>query len=350
MDAPPPLPRLPLIQAPTPLQRCRRLAAAIGGIDLFVKREDLTGFALGGNKPRQLEVILGEALARGADTLVTTAGLHSNFCRAAAAAAAPAGLRCRLILRGRPDVAPQGNLLLDQVFGAEIETIDDDDPYSPRIRERLCAVAAQVREGGGEPYVAHLPGQTGALTAAGATFLADELAAQIQDLDRAPERIYIAAGSGLTLAGLALGLKASGMPSRVVGISVQQPADFLKPLIVERAAGAADLLGLPIRLAPDDFDIDDDHLFPGYGLPSAASLDALALAGRAAGLVCDPVYTGKALAGLIAHVRAGALDRGVRVVFVHTGGAPSLFAHAPAVARHLAVYDGRADRRAGAWA
>jgi len=119
-------------------------------------------------------------------------------------------------------------------------------------------------------------------------------------------------------------------------------------LIVERAAGAADILGLTTKLAPDDFDLDDDHRGPGYGIPSAASLDALALAGRAAGLVCDPVYTGKALAGLIAHVRAGAIGRDARIVFVHTGGAPSLFAHAPAVARHLAADAGQVGRRAGA--
>lgn len=342
------LPRIPLIQAPTPLQHHKRLAAAIGGIDLFVKREDLSGFALGGNKPRQLEFILGDALARGADTLVTTAGLQSNFCRTAAAAAAHAGLRCRLILRGRQEAAPQGNLLLDHLFGAEVETIDDDDPYSPRIRDRLAAVAAQIGAGGGRPYVAHLPGETGGLTAAGATSMADELTVQFRDLGEVPQLIYIAAGSGLTLAGLALGLKARGVATRVVGISVQQPAGFLKPLIVERAVQAAALLGLPTRLEPGDFDLDDDHRGPGYGVPSTASLDALALAGRAAGLVCDPVYTGKALAGLIAHARAGSLDRGTSVVFIHTGGAPSLFAHAPAVAEHLAECDRTAGRRAGA--
>ena len=332
----PDLPRVPLIRAPTPLAPAAGLAAALGLAELTVKREDLSGFAMGGNKPRQLEAIVADALAVGADTLVTTAAAQSNFCQATAAAAAHLGLNCVLLLRGKADMSVQGNLLLDHVFGAEVEFLDTDDPYDSVIPVRLAAVAKRVRARGGRPYIIHLPGRTGALTAAAAASLAVELCEQFAPLDGPPHALYVAVGSGLTAAGLILGFKHLGVPTRVVGISVQQKTPFLKTLIVDRANAAAALLAIDTRIDEPDFDIDDGFIGAGYGIPSPASLDTIAVAGRHGALVLDPVYSGKALAGLIEHCRRRRLTEDDRVVFVHTGGTASLFAHADVVAEHLA--------------
>ena len=299
-----------------------------------MKREDLSGFAMGGNKPRQLEAIIANALAAGADTLVTTAAAQSNFCQATAAAAAHLGLRCILLLRTDGEAVAQGNLLLDQVFGAEIEFLHTADPYDPVIPGRLADIAERVRREDGHPCVIHLPGATGPLTAASATSLAAELADQFGALPEFPAELFLAAGSGLTAAGIALGYKHLGVPTRVVGISVQQPAGFLGPLMVERGNQAAALLGIETRLDASDFDLDDRFVGPGYGIPSPASLDAIALAGRYGALVLDPGYSGKAFAGLIEHQRRRP-DTSGSAVFVHTGGTASLFLHADSVDRHV---------------
>ena len=322
-----------------------RLAKAVGARSLVVKREDLSGFAMGGNKPRQLEAIVAHALSTGADTLITTAAAQSNFCQATAAAAAHLGLRCILLLRRASRTVAQGNLLLDRVFGAEIEFLDTTDPYDPEIPARLAAAAEHVRSAGGRPYVIHLPGRTGPLTAAAAAGAASELRDQFGDAPEHPTALFLAAGSGLTASGIVLGLKHLGVSTRVVGISVQQPAGFLKPLMAERANQAAALLGIATRVDENDFDLDDRFIGPGYGKPSAASLDAIALAGRHAALVLDPGYSGKALAGLIEHLHSSRSDAARRIAFVHTGGAANLFLHAGAVHRHSRRMQGRARRR-----
>ncbi len=322
-----------------------RLAKAVGARSLVVKREDLSGFAMGGNKPRQLEAIVAHALSTGADTLITTAAAQSNFCQATAAAAAHLGLRCILLLRRASRTVAQGNLLLDRVFGAEIEFLETTDPYDPEIPARLAAAAEHVRSAGGRPYVIHLPGRTGPLTAAAAAGAASELGDQFGDAPEHPTALFLAAGSGLTASGIVLGLKHLGVSTRVVGISVQQPAGFLKPLMAERANQAAALLGIATRVDENDFDLDDRFIGPGYGKPSAASLDAIALAGRHAALVLDPGYSGKALAGLIEHLHSSRSDAARGIAFVHTGGAANLFLHAGAVHRHSRRMQGRARRR-----
>jgi 1-aminocyclopropane-1-carboxylate deaminase/D-cysteine desulfhydrase-like pyridoxal-dependent ACC family enzyme len=319
------LPRSPLALLPTPLEPARRLGERLG-IELSVKREDQSGLSLGGNKTRQVEVLLADAVARGANTVLTTAGAQSNFCRAFAAGAARLGLRCILLLRGQSQ-APAGNLLLDLLFGAEIHWIDTYDPYDPAVLQRLETLAADA---GGRAQVVQLPGEAGPLAAAAAASLAVEIAEQCPEVTA----IYLAAGSGLTAAGLAFGLEALGLRARVVAISVQQPQGFIEPLIRRRAGEAAALLGVDVRLGPDRLVVTDRWIGPGYGRPSAPAIAALRLAARLEGWVLDPVYTGKALAGLIADAEAGRLA-GERVVFLHSGGAPSLFAHAAAVAEHL---------------
>ncbi|MHA1565106.1 MAG: 1-aminocyclopropane-1-carboxylate deaminase/D-cysteine desulfhydrase [Alphaproteobacteria bacterium] len=333
----PNLPRIPLIRKPTPLVPVPCLAAAVGLDQLIVKREDLSGFAMGGNKPRQLEVILADARAADADTLVTTAAAQSNFCQTTAAAAAHLGLDCALLLRGQPDTLVNGNLLLDHIFGAEIEFIDTSDPYDPAIPTRLSEIADGVQARGGRPYIIHLPGRTGTLAAAAATGQATELNQQFIDGDGPPDILYLAVGSGLTAAGLIVGFKHLNIPTRVVGISVQQAEQFLKPLILDRANTAAALLGIDTRIDGQDFDIVDQFIGPGYGIPSPASLEAISIAGRYGALLVDPSYSGKALAGLIAHCRQGRVTKQTKVTFVHTGGTATLFAHAQTVAKYLAA-------------
>ena len=305
----------------------------MGVENLLLKREDLSGFAMGGNKPRQLEPILAEALADGADALITTAAAQSNFCQTTAAAAAHLGLRCVLLLRGSGTDLLQGNLLLDHVFGAEVEFVDTDSAYDPALPARLAGISERLRAEGCSPYVIHLTAQTGPLGAAGATGAASELDEQFRAMREAPDTLYLATGSGLTASGIVLGFKHLRLATRVVGISVQQPASFLGPLMVERANQAAALLGIPTRIDESDFDLDDGFIGPGYGQPSMASLDAIHLAGRHAGMVLDPGYSGKALAGLVEHLRTGRRRREDSVVFIHTGGSPNLFLHADSVGR-----------------
>jgi 1-aminocyclopropane-1-carboxylate deaminase/D-cysteine desulfhydrase-like pyridoxal-dependent ACC family enzyme len=322
------LARLPLASLPTPLEPAPRLGDALG-LDLLVKREDLSGLGQGGNKARQIEVLLAAA---DADTIITTAGSQSNFCRTLAAGCARAGLRCVLLLRQDGRERPTGNLLLDRVFGAEVRWIDTTDPYDESIEARLAALAGEVRAGGRRPHVIRLTGAAGPLAAAAAVGLAEEL---VTAWATTPQAVYVPAGSGLTAAGLALGLQALGQRVPVVAVSVQQPEGFIRPLILRRMREAAGLLGLEVALDDDLLVVDDHFIGEGYGIPSAGSLDAVAAAGRLEGFVLDPAYGGKALAALMAHV--GRLDPHRPVVFVHTGGAPGLFAEAGSVMRHLGV-------------
>jgi 1-aminocyclopropane-1-carboxylate deaminase/D-cysteine desulfhydrase-like pyridoxal-dependent ACC family enzyme len=330
------LPRVALAQLPTPLEAAPRLSRALGGPALWIKREDLSGLALGGNKPRQLEFLLGGALAEGAQAVVTTAALQSNFCRACAAAGAKLGLKVGLLLRGDADVAPQGNHLLDRIFGAEVRCIPTQDPYDPRIPAWLDDFVADFERLGLKTQVLHLPGRTGTLGAAAMVCTGEELARQFAEKDLQPQAVFVAAGSGLTVAGLALAFKALDVPSRVVGISVQREAPQMVPLIVERANAAAQRLGLDTRIDADDFDFSDRHIGAGYGVVSREAVEAIALAGRCEGLVLDPVYTGKALAGLLGQVCEGRWGGAGPLVFFHSGGAPGLFANAAQLTPWLA--------------
>lgn len=320
------LPRVRLAQLPTPLEPALRLSVHAGGPPIWLKREDLSGLALGGNKARQLEFLLADAVAKGAQAVVTTAAVQSNFCRACAAAGAVLGLHVGLLLRGSGAEMLQGNYLLDRLFGAEIRFIDTRDPYDPAVAPALAQFVADLRARDLRTQVLHLPGATGTLGAAAMVDTGQEMARQFAQQGIAPQAVFLAVGSGLTVAGVALAFKALGLATRVVGISVQRSADFIAPLIVERANAAAALLGLSVRLDAGDFDIDDTHLGDGYGQPSAAGLQALQLAGRTQGIVLDPVYTGKAMAGMLAQLRAGRFSGAEPVVFFHSGGAPGLFA------------------------
>jgi 1-aminocyclopropane-1-carboxylate deaminase/D-cysteine desulfhydrase-like pyridoxal-dependent ACC family enzyme len=374
-------PRIPLAATPTPYQPAPRLAAALGLGRLHVKREDLSGPALGGNKIRSIELILAAARAAGADTVITTAASQSNFCRALAGCAAKAGFRCRLLLRrgtgpaaragaadealsvvpisplpqggggwrseatpggGATDLAsrpsagtdPTGNLLLMGLFGATIAWTDVTDPWDPAIRAELDAQAEVVRAEGGTPFIVQLPGETAALAAAAWALAAEELAADFEAAGSAPDVLALACGSGLTLAGLALGFAQFGLPLRLLGVSVQQPASRLAPWVEEVIGRTAALLGWDAAGAMAAVTVTDDQVAPGYAQPSEAGMRALLLAARCEALTLDPAYTGKAMAGLAAAV-GGLVPRGGSAAFLHSGGTPTLFQQAPAIAAAL---------------
>lgn len=318
--------RLQLASLPTPLEAAPRLARHAGFSALYVKREDQSGYALGGNKMRQIDFILCEALAGGADVVIATAASQSNFCRSLAGAAARLGLGCHLHLRSKTGTEKIGNLLLDDIFGARVTFTERTDPWDPGIRAELDAHAEAYRAEGRTPYVAQLTGASASLGIAGWMSGAAELVEQFSCLPAVPEAVVCVCGSGLTAGGLALGLKHLGSPARVLGVSAQQPAPRLREWIVTTANAAAAEFGLETRLADADFDVVDDKIGPGYGIPSAESIAAVRTAGRLEGLVLDPVYTGKGMAALLAQAADGLL-RGKSAVFLHSGGTPGLFAH-----------------------
>lgn len=328
------LPRLHLAATPTPYQAAPRLAAALGLGRLHVKREDLAGPALGGNKIRSIELILGAARAAGADTVLTSAASQSNFCRALAGCAARAGFACRLLLRRSGGAEMTGNLLLMRLFGAAIAWTDATDPWDPAIRAALEAEAEAVRAAGGRPFLVQLPGASAALAAAAWALAAEELAQDFVAAGSAPDLLALACGSGLTLAGLALGFAQLGLPVRLLAVSVQQPAARLAPWVEEVIGRTAALLGWEPAGARELLAITDGQIPPGYAQPSAAGLAALGLAARQEALLLDPAYTGKAMAGLAAAV-GDLLPRGGKAAFLHSGGTPTLFQQAGAVAAAL---------------
>lgn len=326
------LPRLPLASLPTPYEPAPRLAAALGLGRLHIKREDLSGPAMGGNKIRSLELLLGAARAAGANTVLTTAASQSNFCRALAGTASRAGMSCHLLLRRAGGTVAQGNLLLMRLFGAEIAWTDATDPWDPAILTELEAMATALRAQGRHPFVIQLPGVSAPLAAAAWALAAEELAEDFLASGSAPDVLALACGSGLTLAGLALGFARQGLPVRLLGVSVQQPAARLTPWVAQVVARTAALLGWEAGGAMELVTLTDDQIAPGYARPSEAGLYALSLAARCEGLVLDPSYTGKALAGLATAV-GGLVPRGGAAAFLHSGGAPTLFAQAEAVAQ-----------------
>ncbi len=305
-------PRFPLIDGPSPLHPLPRLSAALGGgVEIWAKREDLFPLAFGGNKLRNLEFLVGAALADGCDTLVTSGRRWSNHARLTAAAGARARLAVHLVLSG-PHVEPPGpGIRIARALGATVHLLD-----GPDREERDAAVARVAREvtaGGGRPYVIGVGG-SGAVGAFGQVLAARELVAQAAEAGLSIDRVVLPTATGGTQAGLLTGLSAS---IAVTGIVVARSAADLRPSI---AATVAELGGD----ADAAIDLDEDQIGAGYGRPSSEAAEAAAILARTEAILVDPIYTAKALAGLIAGVRSGAWH-GQRVVFWHAGGLPGLF-------------------------
>ena len=315
------LPRIALASLPTPLQKLQRLSAALGGPEIWVKRDDLTGAGGGGNKVRKLEFLLGEALAKEADTVVTGGAIQSNHVRQTAAACGALGLHCEAVLNeplpGRaPEYAVSGNLLLTELAGAEVHVIPNEADTLAHIER----VAQGLRAAGRRPYVVPIGGST-PLGALGYVSAALELCEQADDFDH----LVIASGSGGTQAGLLGGLALAGSQARLLGISVSAPLERQRKKVTDLLPGVSELIGKEI--GEDAVLVDDASIGPGYGVPTPEMKEALAMAARLEGLYLDPVYTGKAMAGLIRLCRAGRFRRGEKVIFLHTGGLPGLFAY-----------------------
>jgi len=318
------LPRVRLGHLPTPLDPCPRLSAALGGPDIFVKRDDATGIAFGGNKVRQHEFIFPQAVAQGADTIVIGAGTQSNWCRQATAAAAKLGMKAVLLLvHGQKGPAKQGNLLLDLLMDADVTIIPGNDLEI--LDPLLEAKAEELRRQGRKPYVFAGP-DVQARAAVGYANAMLEIDAQVGALGRKLDHLVLC-GADVTPAGLNVGARALGLSTRVAGFSPIRWKEERDVSIAHLANLTCGKLDLRPGFTAADILNDDGQIGAGYGILSEAALEAMRLVARTEGLILDPVYTSKAMAGLIAEVRAGRMRKGETVVFLHTGGTPALFAY-----------------------
>ena len=330
------LPRIPLATLPTPLEHLPGLTRELSGPDLWVKRDDLTGLATGGNKTRMFEYVLARAIAEGSDTVVAGAAVQSNYCRQLAAACAKLGLECHLILRkvrGERDDEIQGGILLDLLVGANVETVEGIDwvEHGELVRQRGKELEAQGRH----VHVGRCGDESGLGEYACAYAQAFvELVEQAEALDLTVDEIWVSS-SDATQAGLAIAAKHVASPIRIVGLPALPSPIASNMSFPESLAsvgnGCAEILGLATRLVPEDIVSTVDYVGPGYGVLTDEAKAAMQLVGRSDGLLLDPVYTSKAMAGLIDHIRRGLIDSERTVVFIHTGGLPALFAYAPSL-------------------
>jgi len=320
------IPRLHFAHLPTPIEELPRLSATLGGPRLLVKRDDQTGLAFGGNKTRKLEFLLAEAREQGAKTLISGGALQSNHCRQTAAAAARYGFDCILVLNGEMPEKPSANLLLDQLFGAQIVTIADRKERDRVLQQTFDNAVADGRKPYLVPYGGSSP--TGAL---GYAFAVEELMKQIKDFRSlgdfgSLDWIVFGTSSGGTHAGLVLGQRVFGYKGKVLGINIDESEDWLKSRVSELASDASEKLGERIEFTPAEVSANADYCAAGYGVLTDAEREAVKLFAKYEGLLLDPVYTGRAAAGMIDLIRKGYFKKEETVLFWHTGGQPALFA------------------------
>lgn len=324
------IPRVRLAFLPTPLQRCPNLSADLG-VDLWVKRDDLTGLAFGGNKTRNLEFRIAEALEAGADVLVFGVEITSNSARQTAAAANMLGLPLVLVLRGEVDAEPQGNLLCDLLLGAEVRVVQvaSFNDLGP-VLERT---ANELRAQGHRPFILNGARMFARAAALGYIECLLEIVEQLAPHKRVPEHVFICSG-GKGQAGLVLTAKVLGLPVRIVGIAATRNDDPWEST-AQIANDTAALLGVDISISPNEVENTFDYIGEGYGIPTEAGLEAMTRFARREGILLDPVYTGKAAAGLLERIRQGLIPADATVVFIHTGGQPALFSQHREVVRYL---------------
>ncbi len=316
-------PRVQLAALPTALQPALRFSKALGGkVNIWIKRDDNSGLALGGNKARKLEFLLAEALLQGCDTVITTGGPQSNHCRMTAAAAAKLGMQCHLVFNSREFDLRQGNLLLDELLGAQLHwrnpaEVDD-------IAQEMSKLAAELQAQGRKPYVIPVGGSN-PVGALGYVNAVRELLQQADALNLQFSAFVHASGSGGTQAGLLAGVLLHHLPTEVIGVSVSRPRPVLEPTVTELTDLVLSLLNCSLD-PTEHVQVLDQFVGEGYGIPTPESEEALQLLARTEGLIIDPVYTAKAVAGLIHAVRTGRWPEGSNVLFWHTGGSPALFA------------------------
>jgi L-cysteate sulfo-lyase len=311
------IPRLRFAHLPTRIEELPRLTELLNGPKILVKRDDQTGLAFGGNKTRKLEFLVAEALEQGAKMLITGGGLQSNHCRQTAAAAARFGLDCALVLNGDMPDQPSANLFLDQLFGAEIVTIKDRSLRDQTLQDTYDKALAAGRK----PYLITYGGSnsTGAL---GYAFAMKEF----MDQNVHADWIIFGTSSGGTHAGLVLGQRIFGYKGNVLGISIDEPEEWLKTRVSALASDASEKLGERIEFTRDDVLANEAYCQAGYGVLTEAEREAVKLFAKLEGLLLDPVYTGRAAAGMLDLIRKGFFKKGETILFWHTGGQPALFA------------------------
>ena len=324
--------RLKLAALPTPLDDAPYLTKALGGPRILVKRDDLTGLALGGNKTRKLEYLMADAIAQGADVVLTAGAAQSNHCRQTAAAARKAGMRSILVLSRSEHNELQGNLLLDALLDADIRMFAGGPGYSSMAE--MEKIAAEERAKGHRPYIIPVGGSNG-IGSLGYAHVVLEMQNQFIDRGIRVDYLYVSSGSGGTQGGLVLGAHMYSAPYKIVGVSPGGKASGVRDACMKTANEAAELLELKRRFTTEDFIVHDEYVGPGYAIPTPASNEAIRLFAQTEALIIDPVYTAKAAAGMIDHIRRGIIARDATVVFLHTGGTPALFAYHAEVASAL---------------
>ncbi len=321
-------PRTRLCQAPTPLEPLPRLTEALGGPQVWMKRDDLTGMGLGGNKVRKLEFLVGDALAKGADHLVTQGAVQSNHVRQTAAVAAKLGLACTAVLEHRIETNDSaylnsGNVLLDRLMGTHIEYRPGGTDMQAAIEE----VGARLTTQGAKPYL--IPGGgSNAVGALGYAAVALELLSQVSEMGLQVNRLVHATGSAGTQAGLVAGLHAMSSPIRVLGIGVRAPKDRQEANVLRLAQATAAHMGVDRPVPAAAVEANCDYVGGGYGIPTPGMIEAVRMLARLEGIFLDPVYSGKGMAGLMDLIRRGVFTKGQTVVFLHTGGSTGLFGYA----------------------
>ena len=309
-----------LAHLPTPLEPLHRLSKHLGGAEIWIKRDDQTGLAIGGNKARKLEYLLAEAQSLRAGVVITGGAAQSNHCRQTAAAAARCGFRCVLVLGGEPPHAVTGNILLDRLLGAEIVWTRKDN------REAMMQMMFEKEQAAGSnPYLIPIGGSN-RIGAAAYVAAVQELVDQLDS--KSFSRICFASSSGGTHAGLAVGAKALLPQIEVLGFSVDEPLDNLKTNVARIATDTASLLNLPFTFGPDDIAANANYIGGGYAVMGERERETLRILARLEGILVDPVYTAKALGGMIDLIRRNEIAKDERVLFWHTGGTPALFAYA----------------------
>lgn len=310
--------RVSLAHLPTPLESLERLSHHLGGPQILVKRDDMTGLATGGNKSRKLEFLVADALEKGGNHLITTGAPQSNHCRQTAAAAARYGLGCSLVMRGTKPRRLTGNLQLSNLLGAHLYWCD-----AAGCSERITTVADEQKALGRHPYIIPLGGSN-VVGATGYVWAMKELLAQLEAERRNVDFIVFATSSGGTQAGIVLGAHVYGFRGQIIGISVDHPAAAVQTQAAALATATATHLGLGTISVGERVEVNDDYVGEGYAKVGKAEREAIRLVAEKEGLLLDPVYTGRAMAGLIDLIRWGAFTRGQTVLFWHTGGTAAL--------------------------
>jgi D-cysteine desulfhydrase family pyridoxal phosphate-dependent enzyme len=322
------LPKFPLAVLPTPLQRLRNLEAALGPRTprIWMKRDDLTGLAFGGNKARKLEYLVEDARRQGATVLVSEGAVQSNHARMTAAAARAAGMRCVLVLNAAHGTEVVGNLLLDHLLAADVRITSTREE-----RDALMAkIGDELRAAGEVPYVIPTGGSV-PLGAASYVAAVAETLEQLRAVGEAPASLFFASGSLGTQAGLVVGARAFSAPFTVEGVAVLHPVEQLIERCAVLASSTAELIGLETCFAPSDIMLDGAYIGEAYGVATPAGMEAIRLLAETEAILLDPVYSGKAMAAMLAAIRSGRYAADDSVLFLHTGGGPSLFAFGEAL-------------------